>query len=105
MCQILVPRRVQVTHVHRLKLQIIPLSNDPHVRILLWSSLLPFVRVMLGTIESKDCKGHAHEKASAQDDKKNDQSWGYQEAHVISLLQGHGVDMRDMHFPQRMVLN
>jgi hypothetical protein len=103
MCQILVSMRAQVTHAHRLKLQVISLPNLPHVRILIWSSLLPSIRVVWFTKVSKYGKRYAHAKAGAQDNKKNNQGGGNPEALVVSLLQGHSVDLWDTHRSQRMV--
>jgi hypothetical protein len=105
MCQILVPRRVQATHTHRLKPQMIALPNLPHVRILVRSSLLPSVGIMRVAMHSNYGKDYAHAKAGAQDNEKNDQGGGDREAPVVSLLQGHSVALRDMHRSQVMVSN
>jgi hypothetical protein len=72
MCQILVSRRVQASHTHRLKLEMIPLPNLPHVRILVWPSLLPSVRIMRVAMHSNYGKDYAHAKAGAQDNEKDD---------------------------------
>jgi hypothetical protein len=105
MCHISIRRRIQVTPVYCLKPQPVPLPNNPHVCILFWSSFLPPIRVMLLAKILIDCESYTHTKAGTKNDKKNDQAGMYLVPHVVSLLQGHGVDLSDMHRSRWMVLS